>query len=370
MKDIYVTKPYLPDIKLVYAELEKIWKSRILSNNGPYHKIFEEEIAKYLGVKYVSLFNNCTTALLVAIRAMKLEGEIITTPFTFVASSSALIWNNLKPKFVDIELDSFNIDYEKIEKTISSNTAGILGVHSYGNPCNINELKRISEKHKLGLIYDGAAAFGSSFNRKTVLSEGDCSVVSFHATKILNTFEGGAVISSNKKLKMKIDQLKNFGMNENGYPTEFGINGKLSEFNSMLGILQLKHINNIIEKRKNIANIYNKKFAQCEYIDIPKFLYSDNYNFSYYPILIKENSFKDRNQIHYELSREGIFCKKYYTPLISKVESISEIYNSSKYPIAKYISENIICLPLYPDLNIRDQERVFNTLLTIIYSKN
>tara|TARA_Y100001968_G_scaffold327865_1_gene373823 strand:+ start:24179 stop:25291 length:1113 start_codon:yes stop_codon:yes gene_type:complete len=370
MKDIYVNKPYLPDINLVNNEMQNIWSSKILSNNGPYHKKFEEELSRYLNVPYVSLFNNCTTALLIAIKALDIKGEVITTPYTFVASSSALVWNNIKPIFVDIELDSLNINYKQIESKINKNTVGILGVHSYGNPCKISEIKEISDRHKLKLIYDGAAAFGSTFNKKTVLAAGDCSVVSFHATKILNTFEGGAVISSTKKLKSKIDSLKNFGMNEYGMSIELGINGKLNEFNSMIGCLQLREIDEIINKRKKLSKIYTEKLKNFKGIYIPNFVESDNYNNSYYPILFEEKNLKSRDVIYRELTKKGIFCKKYYNPLISDINTISKEYAKIDIPISKYVSKNVLCLPLYPDLSFEEQKKVYQSLIKILQTQN
>jgi len=250
-KKIFVTKPFLPPLDEYVKYLEKIWSSKQLTNNGPFHQKFEKELANYLGVRYVSLINNATTGLLVAIKALELKGEIITTPYSFVATAHSIKWNGLEPVFVDIDTITCNLNPDLIEGAITEKTSAILPVHVYGIPCEAEKIQKIADKHNLKVIYDAAHAFGVKRNGKSILNEGDLSILSFHATKVFNTFEGGAIISHTPEMKKKIDDLKNFGFQDQITVEGVGINGKMNEVQSAMGLLQLKYIDSVIEKRLN-----------------------------------------------------------------------------------------------------------------------
>jgi dTDP-4-amino-4,6-dideoxygalactose transaminase len=247
---INVTQPFLPDLNEFLPYLEKIWGSKCLTNCGPFHEQLEEELCKYLGVKYVSLFTNGTLALVTALQSMRITGEVITTPYSFVATSHALLWNNIKPVFVDIDPETLNMDPKKIELAITPYTTAIMPVHCYGRPCDVDEIQKIADRYNLKIIYDAAHAFGVNCHCGSLLNHGDLSILSFHATKVFNTFEGGAIISSDLRTKILIDQLKNFGFLDEIKVVSLGLNAKMSEFNAALGLLQLKYIDKLIEKRK------------------------------------------------------------------------------------------------------------------------
>ena len=251
-KPIYVTQPNLPPLEELTPYLEEIWRSKTLTNCGPFHQDLEKKLCEYLGVKHISLFTNATIALVTALQSLQVTGEVITTPFSFVATSHSLLWNGIKPVFVDIEQNTFNLDPSKIEAVITPKTTAIMPVHCYGNPCNVEAIKAVADKHNLKVIYDAAHAFGVSDQHGSILRHGDLSVLSFHATKVFNTFEGGAIICPNAEIKLKIDQLKNFGFVDEVTVVAPGINGKMSEFNAALGLLQLKYVNAAIQARKTI----------------------------------------------------------------------------------------------------------------------
>ena len=245
-KPIFVTKPFLPPLSEFLPALESIWESHNLTNSGPFHQRFEAELCDYLGVNYISLFTNATIALITALQALEIGGEVITTPFSFVATSHSLLWNNITPVFVDIDRKTLNLDPAKIEASITSRTTAILPVHCYGNPCDVDAIELIARKHNLKVVYDAAHAFGVKCHCGSVLNHGDLSILSFHATKAFNTFEGGAIISADLETKRRIDSLKNFGIESDTSVKIAGINGKMSEFNAALGILQLKYFKNVV----------------------------------------------------------------------------------------------------------------------------
>ena len=255
---IYVTQPSLPDLQDLIPYLEKIWESKIISNNGPFHKQLEDELCKYLNVPYISLVSNGTIGLIVALNALGVGGEIITTPYSFVATAHSLRWNKIKPIFVDIDPITLNLDPKNIEDAITPNTSAIMPVHVYGNPCDIDAIEAIAKKHNLKVIYDASHAFGVECHCGSILNKGDLSILSFHATKVFNTFEGGAIISKDKSTKKRIDQLKNFGFTGEITVEQTGINGKMNEFSAALGLLQLKKIDNDIRARKKIDEEYRK----------------------------------------------------------------------------------------------------------------
>ena len=288
---IYVTRPALPPLDEFVEYLRKIWDTRILTNNGPFHQQFEKELAEYLGVKYLSVFANGTLALVTALQALRITGEVITSPFSFVATTHALWWNNIKPVFVDIEPDYFNLDPEKIEAAITPQTTAIMPVHVYGNPCRVDEIQHIADTYGLKVIYDAAHAFGVTKNGKSVLNYGDLSILSFHATKTFNTIEGGAIICQDEKTKRRIDFLKNFGFADEVTVVEPGINAKMNEIQAAYGLLQLKYIDEYIAKRNVVADLYRNELKDIKGISILNDIEGIRHSYTYFPILINEREY-------------------------------------------------------------------------------
>jgi dTDP-4-amino-4,6-dideoxygalactose transaminase len=366
MTPIYVTQPALPDLKEFIPYLEKIWESKVLTNNGQFHQQLETELAEFLGVKYISLFANGTLALLTALQTLKISGEVITTPFSFVATTNALWWNNLKPVFVDIDPVHHNLDPEKIAAAITPNTTAILPVHVYGNPCNVERIQEVADVYGLKVIYDAAHAFGVNYKGTSVLNYGDLSILSFHATKVFNTFEGGAIISHDEKTKKRIDYLKNFGFADEITVTAPGINSKMNEVQAAFGLLQLKDIKNNIGKRKEIAKKYSNGLKNIKGIELFKeFPGAEDYNYAYYPIFIDENNYgKTRDELYEILKMNGIFGRRYFYPLISKFPIYSGLKSSNVENLitANMVSEQVICLPIYPDLPLNYIIQVINLI--------
>ena len=364
---IYVTQPFLPPLDEFTIYLKKIWESKILTNNGPFHQELEQKLCEYLGVKYISLFSNGTQALITALQALKITGEVITTPFSFVATSHALWWNNIKPVFTDIEPNTFNLDPDKIEAAITQKTTAILPVHVYGNPCNVTKIQEIADRYGLKLIYDAAHTFGVKLNGTSIASFGNMSILSFHATKVFNTFEGGAIVCHDEETKTHIDHLKNFGFTDETTVVSPGINAKMNEFQAALGILQLKYVDEIISKRKKIAERY------CQVLkDKPgiSFLNSDSDikpNYAYFPVLIDAETFGlTRDQLYEKLKKNNIFGRRYFYPLISQYPTYRGLESAKpgRLVVAEKITEEIICLPIYPDLEETDLERIISVLLS------
>ncbi len=368
MNDIFVTQPSLPVLSDFIPYLEKIWKSKNLTNNGIFHTQFEEALAEYLGVKYVSLFCNGTIALLVGLRALEIEGEVITTPFTFVATAHAIKWAKLTPVFCDIENETYNINSDKIEPLITEKTKAIMPVHVYGNPCNIEKFDNIARKNKLKVFYDAAHAFGVKKDNYSILNCGDLSMLSFHATKIFNTFEGGALITNNFKLKQKIDKLKNFAFENEATISGLGINGKMNEFQAALGCLQLKYIAGNIEKCKIITEFYRKQLNYVSGISFLSDMQNINHNYSYFPILVDEKKYGISRDILYKRLKEyKIMSRKYFYPLVSNLEIYKELPSASieNLPVANKKAEQVLCLPIYPDLDIKEIERIVSIITKI-----
>ncbi|MGL6465042.1 DegT/DnrJ/EryC1/StrS family aminotransferase [Aeromonas hydrophila] len=361
MRNIPVTKPYLPPLDEFIPYLEEMWKNHQLTNNGPFHQQLEQALCSYLGVEYLSLFTNGTLALVTALQALRIKGEVITTPYSFVATSHALIWNNLTPVFVDVKPGSFNIDASKIEEAITPNTTAILPVHCYSTPCEIEEIQRIADNYGLRVIYDAAHAFGSKYKDESILNNGDMSVLSFHATKVFNTFEGGAIISTSRKLKQRVDYLKNFGFSDEVTIVAPGINAKMSEVNAAFGLLQLKYVDDAISQRKVIFDRYCSGLAGIVGIELPLMKLGDTINYSYFPILVKDDYVMSRDMLYSKLKSEGIFARRYFYPLISNIPMYNKIPSSSPKNLinANILSSSVICLPLYPGLD-------FDTLARII----
>lgn len=359
---IYITKPAMPPLRELYPYLEKIWENQILTNSGSMHQELEKRLCEYLGVQYISLFNNATIALMLALKALDLKGEVITTPFTFIATSEALLWNQLKPVFVDIESKGFNIDPKAIEAAITENTCAILPVHCYGHPCQVREIERIAKAYDLKVIYDAAHAFGVKDELGSILNYGDLSILSFHATKVFNTFEGGAIVSHSLEMKKKIDSLKNFGIQQNLDIGECGLNGKLNEISAAFGLLYLDYIPIFLEKRKKLFLDYYEFLSRIDGVKCFQPT-SKVYNYAYFPILIEENFSVTRDELYERLLEKSIFVRRYFYPLMSEYTLFSEFLDNSKdLKNAKEKTDKILCLPLYPDLTQEEQMRVIDFL--------
>lgn len=351
-KPIYVTQPYLPDLKEFYPYLEAIWESKNLTNGGVFHQQLEAELCNYLGVKHISLFSNGTIALIVALQALGISGEVITTPYSFVATTNSLVWNGISPVFVDIDPNSMNLDPSRIEAAITDKTKAILPVHCYGTPCDVEAIQRIAKKHQLSVIYDAAHAFGVNHQGQSLLNFGDLSILSFHATKVFNTFEGGAIISHAPEMKKRIDQLKNFGFVDEVTVVESGMNGKMSEVNAAFGLLQLRHMPEVIAKRKMVADFYNQKLSNIKGITIPKGNFSSFSNHSYYPVLVDADFPVSRDELYEKLKESNIYSRRYFYPLISEFPMYKNLpsSNAGNLPIASEIASQVLCLPIYPGL--------------------
>ncbi len=360
-RPIYVTKPSLPDLHEFMPYLEQIWETKILTNNGPFHKQLEKVLAEFLGVPYISLFANGTLALVTGLQVLGISGEVITTPYSFVATSHSLLWNNIKPVFVDIEPEFCNLDPEKIEAAITSKTSAILPVHVYGNPCNVERIDEIAKKNGLKVIYDAAHAFGVDYKGQSICNYGDISILSFHATKVFNTMEGGAIICHDANTKKQIDFLKNFGFAGETTIMACGINSKMNEMQAALGLLQLKthYTNN--EKRKVIDHLYRQELKGIKGISILTEPENTKSNYAYFPIFVNEKDYGiSRDMLYEKLKENGIYGRRYFYPLISEFP-MYKIYDSANPALllkAKEASEMVICLPIYPDLEFSEIDSI------------
>ena len=363
--DIFVVKPSLPPLGEFIQYLEKMWESKILTNGGPFHKKLEDELCAYLGINQISLFTNGTIALVTALQALEIKGEVITTPFSFVATSHALLWNGIKPVFVDIDERSLNLDPAMIEAAITPQTTAILPVHCYGHSCDVAAIQAIADRHNLKLIYDAAHAFGVQDGQGSILNHGDLSILSFHATKAFHTFEGGAIVSSDAATKRHIDHLKNFGIEGELSVVAPGINGKMSELNAAMGLLQLKYVGSDIEKRKNIDAIYRKKLNDINGITCLTSSGEVVYNYSYFPVLIRPDFPASRDDVYAALKARRIHPRRYFYPLISDFSMYKNFLSASSknLPIATRAAKNILCLPIYPDLEVEIVEEICSLLL-------
>lgn len=363
-KNIFVTQPTLPPLQEFIPYLSEIWNNKILTNGGPFHTQLEQALCDYLGVKQLALFNNGTIALICALQALELTGEVITTPYSFVATAHSLMWRNLTPVFVDIEPDSLNIDPKKIESAITERTSAILPVHCYGHPCDVEAIKKIADKHRLKIIYDAAHAFGVHTDKGSLLNYGDLSVLSFHATKVFGTFEGGAIVCHDDAMKNKINQLKNFGINDEVTVNSVGLNGKLNEVSAAFGLLQLRYIEETIQKRKQSDAYYRKHLASITGIRIIEGKNEKTSNYSYFPILIERAFPLSREALYEYLKENGIYARRYFYPLISEFlpyQSLASAKNET-LPCAAQASQQILCLPLYSDLDIETQDRIIKLI--------
>jgi len=357
---IDVTEPYLPPLEEFIPYLQQIWESKRLTNSGPLHLQLEMELAEFLGVDHIALLANGTTALLIAFEALQLSGEVITTPYSFVATTHALRWKNLTPVFVDIDPDSLTIDPKKIEAAITPRTSAILAVHVYGQPCDVAAVQRIADTHHIKLIYDAAHSFAVQDQGGSILRHGDLSILSFHATKVFTTFEGGAVVCRDAEMKHRIDSLKNFGLGGMDAAFDAGINGKMSEIHAAFGLVQLQHVRKAINLRKRIDNRYRQQLGGIPGIKLFSLTAGITQNYSYFPILIQESYGTSRDELYYLLSDQQIFARSYFSPLISNCASYRILPSARKnnLPIANFCEDQVLCLPLSPSLTDEDVDRI------------
>lgn len=355
---IPVTKPFLPPIEEYEAYVKQIWKRQWLTNNGPLVNELELQLKEYLGLKHLLYVTNGTIALQIAIKALGLKGEIITTPFSYVATTSSIVWEGCKPVFVDIHPDSLNIDPAKIKAAITPETTGILATHVYGNPCDIEAIQNIADKHNLKVIYDAAHCFGTKYKGKSVFEYGDISTTSFHATKLFHTTEGGAVITKDPLLLKKLAFLRNFGHNGPEKFNGVGINGKNSEFHAAMGLVNLKYVNEILAHRKALSQLYNKYMKSVKGFQ-PQLLSESSYNFAYYPFVFECSEFM--LDVLQKLELNNIFCRRYFYPSLAQLDYVTKV----NLPICDSIVERVLCLPLYHTLTSEEIHMICRIILRL-----
>ena len=362
---ITVTSPLLPPLDKFIPYLEDIWQRKWITNNGYYHQELEKALCQYLKVDYLSLFTNGTLPIMIALQALRITGEVITTPYSFVATTHSLWWNDIKPVFVDIDPKTGNLDPEKIEAAITPKTTAIMPVHVYGNPCDTEKIKKIADTYGLKVIYDAAHAFGVEVNGKSILNKGDLATLSFHATKTYNTIEGGALICHDAQTKKRIDYLKNFGFAGETTVIAPGINGKIDEVRAAYGLLALRYVDDAIDKRKNVALHYREALKDIPGISFLEAREDVKYNYSYFPILIDAEKYGiTRDELYTNLKNNKIFGRRYFYPLISNFSTYRGLPSAAKenLPIANSIANSVICLPIHHEINYDDLSRIIEVL--------
>jgi dTDP-4-amino-4,6-dideoxygalactose transaminase len=372
MTTTYVTQPYMPPLAEFIPYLEQIWSNKWLTNAGPFHAELEATLAEFLGVGHVSLVSNGTSALMIALQALQqqgnqIQGEVITTPFSFVATSNAIIWNGLKPVFADIDPLTCNLDPNAVEAAITPRTVAILPVHCFGHPCDTDRLQEIADRHNLPILYDAAHAFGVRQGGKSILNKGAMSTLSFHATKVFNTFEGGAIICPDKTVGDRLASLRNFGFVDDSRIGAIGMNGKMSEVQAAFGLLQLKHIDKAIERRRQISDRYHEALGDIEGITLFRTAPDVEPNHSYFPVLIDAPYPMSRDALHAMLQGRGISARRYFYPLITDMPAYrSTNHAQADLPNSKRIAGSVLCLPIYPDLTDDRLDIIIDTIRTAI----
>lgn len=373
---IYITSPLLPKLEDLHFLLEDIWNRKWITNQGYYHNLLEVSLTKYLGVEHLNLFTNGTLPLITALQALRITGEVITTPFSFVATTHSLWWNGVKPVFVDVDSDTGNINPDKIEAAITPQTTAIMPVHVYGVPCDVERIQSIAKKYNLKVIYDAAHAFGVKVNGESVLNYGDMSTLSFHATKVYNTIEGGALVCHSKEVKQKIDYLKNFGFEDEVTVVEPGINGKMDEVRAAYGLLNLKQVDDAIAQRKHIASLYMNGLKGINGIRLHKpyehLIGANQYvnyqlNYAYFPIFVESSYELTRDELYAKLKENDIMGRRYFYPLITEFSPYRsyESAKSENLPVANKLADEVICLPIYAGLKDEDIERVISIITSV-----
>ena len=363
---ITVTSPLLPDLEEFTKMLQEVWDSKWITNNGSFHKQLEKALAEYLKVPYVSLFTNGTLPLITALQALRITGEVITTPYSFVATTHSLWWNGIKPVFVDIEWETGCIDPNKIEAAITPKTTAIMPVHVYGKPCDTEAIQSIADKYGLKVIYDAAHAFGVEVNGKSVLKAGDMSTLSFHATKVYNTVEGGAMIMHDEKTKKRIDYLKNFGFAGETEVIAPGINSKMDEMRSAYGLLNLRQVDDAIEARHQVAIQYRNALRDVEGIEFWDDIPGMRHNYSYFPIFVDEQKYgMSRDELYFKMKEQGVLGRRYFYPLISEFSTYRGLPSATKenLPVAHKMANSVICLPMHHALKEEDIHRILNCIV-------
>jgi len=355
----------LPPLEEFIPYLEKIWETRVLTNNGPFHQQLEQRLCEYLEVPYISLFSNGTLALVTALQALNIKGEVITTPFSFVATTHALWWNNITPVFVDVEPETFTLDPNKIESAITPKTTAVLPVHVYGHPCRVDAIGEIARRHGLRVIYDAAHVFGAKYHGRHIANFGDLAVLSFHATKVFNTFEGGAIVCHSAEMKEHIDNLKNFGFRGETNVVEPGINAKMNEFQAALGLLQMQYLEEAIAGRKEVFMAYHKALQGLKGLSLPGQPDTVTPNYAYFPVLINAEAFgRTRDEVYEALKTIGVYSRRYFYPLISDFSPYSDLASARRenLKVANQVAGKVLCLPIYPDLDREDINKVTTKL--------
>ena len=365
-KQITVTSPLLPNLDDFNEMLKQIWESKWITNNGSFHKQLEKELAAYLKVPFLSLFTNGTLPLITALQALRITGEVITTPYSFVATTHALWWNGIKPVFVDIDPATGNINPDKIEAAITPKTTAIMPVHVYGKPCDTKRIQEIGDQYGLKVIYDAAHAFGVEVNGESLLNAGDLSTLSFHATKVYNTVEGGAMIMHDERMKKRIDYLKNFGFANETTVVGPGINSKMDEIRSAYGLLNLRQVDNAIEARHQVAIKYREALRNIEGITFFDDMPGVRHNYSYFPIFIDEKKYgMTRDELYFKMKEQNVLGRRYFYPLISEFTTYKGLESArpENLPEAHKMAASVICLPMHHALSGEDVQRTLDCII-------
>jgi dTDP-4-amino-4,6-dideoxygalactose transaminase len=363
---IFVTRPSLPPLDEFLPYLQRIWDSRQLTNGGPYHQQFEAVLSTRLSGAPVSLCSNATSGLILALKALDLQGEVVVTPYTFVATGHALLWAGLEPVFCDIDPRTGNLDAAKIEGVLTPRTSAVLAVHCYGNPCDVNAIEAVARRNGLKVVYDAAHAFGARTHGRDLLGFGDASVVSFHATKVFNTIEGGAVVCRDHLVKERIDRLKNFGLSDEVTVSDVGLNAKMSEFNAALGLLQLEYVDAAIAARRALDLRYREALAGVSGIECLLGFDPPDGNFAYFPIVVRPDYGLPRDKLHRALADRGIHARRYFAAPLTALSPYAHLPSARPelVPQAVALAASVLCLPIYPDLTLADQDRVIDAIRT------
>ena len=365
-KQITVTSPLLPSLEDFIPYLQQIWDSKWITNNGSFHQRLEQALCEYLGVKYISLFTNGTLPLITALQAMRITGEVITTPYSFVATTHALWWNGIKPVFVDVDPTTGNLDPDKIEAAITPKTTAIMPVHVYGTPCNTERIKEIADKYGLKVIYDAAHAFGVKKGGESILNAGDMSTLSFHATKVYNTIEGGALVMHDAETKKRIDYLKNFGFAGETTVVAPGINSKMDEFRAAYGLLNLKQVNAAIAARKRVALRYREALKDVDGITFFDDQSNITHNYSYFPIFVDAEKYgMTRDELYFKMKEQNVLGRRYFYPLISDFSTYRGLESAKpeNLPNARKMADSVICLPMYHNLTDENIEKIVSLII-------
>ena len=365
-KQITVTAPLLPNLEGFNILLKEIWDSKWITNNGSFHKQLEKELAEYLKVPYISLFTNGTLPLLTALQALRITGEVITTPYSFVATTHSIWWNGCKPVFVDIDPATGNIDPDAIEAAITNKTTAIMPVHVYGKPCDVKRIKEIADKYGLKVIYDAAHAFGVEVDGESILNAGDMSTLSFHATKVYNTIEGGALVMHDEETKKRIDYLKNFGFAGETTVIAPGINSKMDEMRAAYGILNLRQVDAAIEARHHVAIKYREALRPVEGITFMDDMPGVKHNYSYFPIFVDAEKYgMTRDELYEKMRSHNVLGRRYFYPLISTFSTYRGLPSAApeNLPKAHHLADSVICLPMHHELSVEDVDRVLELIV-------